>query len=232
MENTRTTKVQFSSTYNDVCIIFPSNESNIGFLFSCDSWYTTHYIFRYLHEIGYTDTIIDVRSNRVRSLLGLHDVPGIEDRGGKEDINIRTNINGGDVNTSRRNIPDNNAGSGGGSGANRRVAATTLAEEMMMDTEAAVMANFDFLSSEGEVDDDDEVMGEDGDDGYSPEIKLKGSDALDQVDKETEEVVDFNYVPGSGSKDSNDAVDGLKGDDHESDVDGDSQPAGDWGNDY
>ena len=26
----------------------------------------------------------------------------------------------------------------------------------MMDTEAAVMANFDFLSSEGEVDDDDE----------------------------------------------------------------------------
>ena len=35
MENTRTTKVQFSSTYNDVCIIFPSDESNIGFLFSC-----------------------------------------------------------------------------------------------------------------------------------------------------------------------------------------------------
>ena len=225
--------VSFSSTYNDVCIIFLSDDSNISFLSiftTCDSWYTSHYIFRYLHEIGYTDTIIDVRSNRVRSLLGLHDVPGIEDRG-KEDSNIRTNINGGDVNTSRRNIPDNNAGSGGGSGANRRVAATTLAEEMMMDTEAAVMANFDFLSSEGEVDDDDEVMGEDGDDGYSPEIKLKGSDALDQVDKETEEVVDFNYVSGS-KQDSNDAVDGLKGDDHESDVDGnDSQTTdGDWGN--
>lgn len=166
---------------------------------------------QYLHEIGYTDTIIDVRSNRVRSLLGLHDVPGLEGSA-KEDSNRSTNINGGDVNTSRRNVPDNNAGSGGGSGANRRVA-TTLAEEMMMDTEAAVMANFDFLSSEGEVDDDDEVMGEDGDDGYSPEIKLKGSDALDQVDKDTEEVVDFNYVPGSGTaaKDSTDAVDGLKG---------------------
>lgn len=27
---------------------------------------------RYLQEIGYTDTIIDVRSNRVRSLLGLN----------------------------------------------------------------------------------------------------------------------------------------------------------------
>lgn len=29
-------------------------------------------LYRYLQEIGYTDTIIDVRSNRVRSLLGLN----------------------------------------------------------------------------------------------------------------------------------------------------------------
>lgn len=29
-------------------------------------------MIRYLQEIGYTDTIIDVRSNRVRSLLGLN----------------------------------------------------------------------------------------------------------------------------------------------------------------
>ena len=29
---------------------------------------------QYLQEIGYTDTIIDVRSNRVRSLLGLQQV--------------------------------------------------------------------------------------------------------------------------------------------------------------
>ena len=86
------------------------------------------------------------------------------------------------------------------------------------------MANFDFLSSEGEVDDDDEVMGEDGDDGYSPEIKLKGSDALDQVDKDTEEVVDFNYVPGTAAKDPTDAVDGLKGDDQD-----DKTADGDWG---
>lgn len=31
-----------------------------------------NYFFRYLQEIGYTDTIIDVRSNRVRTLLGLN----------------------------------------------------------------------------------------------------------------------------------------------------------------
>ena len=101
-----------------------------------------------------------------------------------------------------------------------------------MDTEAAVMANFDFLSSEGEVDDDDEVMGDDNDDGYSPEIKLKGSDVLDQVDKDTEEANDFNYVPGSGqAKDSNvDAVDGIKGDENlPNDTEQAEHSSGDWG---
>ena len=29
------------------------------------------YPFRYLQEVGYTDTILDVRSSRVRSILGL-----------------------------------------------------------------------------------------------------------------------------------------------------------------
>jgi len=181
---------------------------------------------QYLHEIGYTDTIIDVRSNRVRSLLGLHDVPG----DGKDDVNRPGNaINGGDgaLNSSTRgggrtgNVPDNSnattnqTGSQQVGGSNRsRGVATTLAEEMMIDTEAAVMANFDFLSSEVEVDDDEE-MGDDGsDDGYNPDIKLKGaSDVLDQVDKDTEEVLDFNFVPGSESgNDSNvDSVDSVKG---------------------
>lgn len=159
-----------------------------------------------MHEIGYTDTIIDVRSNRVRSLLGLHDVPG----DGKDVDSNRAAVNGGDgLNpTSRRTVPDNSNTTTGQAGSNRRGVATTLAEEMMIDTEAAVMANFDFLSSEVEVDDDEE-MGDDGDDGYTPDIKLKSaSDVLDQVDKDTEEVLDFNFV--SGSK-VDDTVDGLKG---------------------
>jgi len=168
---------------------------------------------QYLHEIGYTDTIIDIRSNHVRSLLGLHDAPGND---AKDENRINNAINGGDslnATTTRRN--DNNA-TASGSTVNRRGVASTLAEEMMIDTEAAVMANFDFLSSEVEVDDDDEVMGDDGDDGFAPEIKLKSSnDVLDQVDKDTEEVLDFNFVPGSSanttvlSKDSVD--DGIKG---------------------
>ena len=104
------------------------------------------FLFRYLHEIGYTDTIIDIRSNHVRSLLGLHDAPGND---AKDENRINNAINGGDslnATTTRRN--DNNASSASGSTANRRGVASTLAEEMMIDTEAAVMANFDFLSSE------------------------------------------------------------------------------------
>lgn len=114
--------------------------------------------FRYLKEIGYTDTIIDVRSNRVRSLLGLNDqnvsASGVVDT--KDDINrssaagiIGGLMNGGDAsgaNVGRRSMGDGGSGSGGG----KRSApnSSALAEEMMIDTEAAVMANFDFLSSE------------------------------------------------------------------------------------
>lgn len=36
-------------------------------------------VLRYLQEIGYTDTIIDVRSARVRSLLGLQPVASDND---------------------------------------------------------------------------------------------------------------------------------------------------------
>lgn len=41
-------------------------------------------ISRYLQEIGYTDTIIDVRSARVRSLLGLQPVSGESDADGPQ----------------------------------------------------------------------------------------------------------------------------------------------------
>lgn len=40
-------------------------------------------VLRYLQEIGYTDTIIDVRSARVRSLLGLQPVAGDNDNEGQ-----------------------------------------------------------------------------------------------------------------------------------------------------
>ena len=51
---------------------------------------------QYLQEIGYTDTIIDVRSNRVRSLLGLQ----------QEEGETNQNNMGGGAETTRR-VPDN-----------------------------------------------------------------------------------------------------------------------------
>jgi striatin 1/3/4 len=42
--------------------------------------------FRYLQEIGYTDTIIDVRSARVRSLLGLQPVAGNNEADGQPSL--------------------------------------------------------------------------------------------------------------------------------------------------
>ena len=95
--------------------------------------------FRYLQEIGYTDTIIDVRSNRVRSLLGLNDMNDMN-----EENRSSAGMNGGDVGGGQMG---RRAGEGGQAGSGRK-GVTALAEEMMLDTEASVIANFDFLSSE------------------------------------------------------------------------------------
>ena len=115
------------------------------------------FLSRYLNEIGYTDTIIDVRSNRVRSLLGLHDnaaAAAAGDGGGAHDDNQR---GGGAVNGRSSNAEGSSGGGGGGGGGGTR----RIAEEMAMDTEAAAMASFDFLN-DGPIDDDDEMMAEDG----------------------------------------------------------------------
>src|ERR1700754_4426199 len=46
---------------------------------TCPSPQGRQLLRQYLQEIGYTDTIIDVRSNRVRSLLGLTTNTSLED---------------------------------------------------------------------------------------------------------------------------------------------------------
>ena len=92
--------------------------------------------------LNISDPIIDVRSNRVRSLMGLQ----------SEENETNQNLANG-AETTRR-VPDNRRlrwepGSKTG---------TNLAEEMLMNTEESVMANFDFLSRENDLDDEDEVM--------------------------------------------------------------------------
>lgn len=56
-------------------------------------------ISRYLQEVGYTDTILDVRSQRVRSLLGLSNS---EPNGSVETKNLEQILNGGESPSSKQ----------------------------------------------------------------------------------------------------------------------------------
>ncbi|XP_048455847.1 striatin-3 isoform X7 [Rhincodon typus] len=96
---------------------------------------------QYLQEVGYTDTILDVRSQRVRSLLGLS---GPEQNGSVETKNLEQILNGGDSPTKqkgqevKRNSGDKPRGG--------------LAE--------AVLETFNFLENTDDDSDDDEEEGE------------------------------------------------------------------------
>ncbi|XP_048393413.1 striatin-3 isoform X5 [Stegostoma tigrinum] len=96
---------------------------------------------QYLQEVGYTDTILDVRSQRVRSLLGLS---GPEQNGSVETKNLEQILNGGDSPTKqkgqeiKRNLGDKPRGG--------------LAE--------AVLETFNFLENTDDDSDDDEEEGE------------------------------------------------------------------------
>ncbi|KAI9561786.1 hypothetical protein GHT06_012747 [Daphnia sinensis] len=187
---------------------------------------------QYLQEIGYTDTIIDVRSNRVRSLLGLNPAGTSE----KEDQTGGSALNGGATGGTVGGTAGGSAvassSPGDLSGNSKRLSETqgrrapakkvppaSLAEAMIMDTEAAVMANFDFLAQEGvgvEVDDEDDMSDEmedntddDADDAASASNaatskrnKIKAKNLRDDVDAETEEVLnEFSFL-GSDTDDA------------------------------
>ncbi|XP_078418982.1 striatin-3 isoform X6 [Cetorhinus maximus] len=96
---------------------------------------------QYLQEVGYTDTILDVRSQRVRSLLGLS---GSEQNGSVETKNLEQILNGGDSpSKQKRQEVKRNAGDKPRGG---------LAE--------AVLETFNFLENTDDDSDDDEEEGE------------------------------------------------------------------------
>ncbi|XP_018572734.1 striatin-3 [Anoplophora glabripennis] len=127
---------------------------------------------QYLQEIGYTDRIIDVRSTRVRALLGLNN----------NNAEQEENHNGGSVNGNESNKRASET-------QGRRTPAkksqpSSLAEAIMLDTEAAVMANLDFLSNTDVDMDDDDDMNDDVDieqsDDIEDDVKVgKQKDKLD-----------------------------------------------------
>ncbi|XP_017068533.1 striatin-3 isoform X2 [Drosophila eugracilis] len=116
---------------------------------------------QYLAEIGYTDNIIDVRSNRVRSILGLNNNAEHDGSGG----GLGGGLGGG---TGGENLSPNI----NGNESNKRASETEVQQsidEIIVDTEAAVMANFEFLgatemSDDDEISDDLDMMATDNDD--------------------------------------------------------------------
>ncbi|XP_065225821.1 striatin-3 isoform X2 [Planococcus citri] len=152
---------------------------------------------QYLQEIGYTDTIIDVRSNKVKTLLGLNN------------INNNNTNNNNNPNSQEECIPAPGSQTVNGNATvskNKRLSATqgrgntkkTVAESMALDTEAAIMANFEFLSREGgdvdmEEDDDDDDNNEEVDtlvfDHCRAPLKRELRHDMHDVDAEAEEVL-------------------------------------------
>ncbi|XP_056647849.1 striatin-3 isoform X3 [Diorhabda sublineata] len=114
---------------------------------SNSSWKQGRQLLRqYLQEIGYTDRIIDVRSTRVRALLGLNNNNADQD----------DNQNGGGINANESNKRASETQ--GRRTPAKKAQPSSLAEAMMLDTEAAVMANLDFLSNtDVDMDEDDEM---------------------------------------------------------------------------
>ncbi|XP_070577227.1 striatin-3-like isoform X2 [Ptychodera flava] len=97
---------------------------------------------QYLQEIGYTDTILDVRSSRVRSLLGLTSNETNTSNLDIENQNIAPIVNGdsdskptrqGEQITGTKRTPEK-----------KRITSA----EGILDNEASVLSTFDFLSSE------------------------------------------------------------------------------------
>ncbi|XP_064600023.1 striatin-3-like isoform X2 [Liolophura sinensis] len=104
---------------------------------------------QYLQEIGYTDTIIDVRSTRVRSLLG------IQQRNAENEAeSAQPALVNGEQNSKGR-ILDNQGKR------NAKRSPTSLVEGVLMDSEESVMATFDFLAAETGLDEEDDDENED-----------------------------------------------------------------------
>lgn len=166
----------------------PLSNNNIGESdVSGMNWKQGRQLLRqYLQEIGYTDTIIDVRSNRVRSLLGLNNSLS-------STIDDPTHLSADAQLASKATV--NQIKSGTGTQV-RRVNQANATAGLVSDTEASVLATFEFLNDqrdgaggrgeddEDDVDDEDD-MGED----------LDGSRPSFPMDVETEEVLaEFDFL--------------------------------------
>jgi len=151
-------------------------ENNDGRNNSNLSWRQGRKLLRqYLEEIGYTDTIIDVRSQRVRSILGLqnrgeNDNEQMNTAPGGDLVNGEANGGGGgggvgggggqQASHTVKRSGDPNAGRGQPVGQAKTVVGNTLSEMALANQEEAVLATFDFLRDPGDIDDEGDMSDE------------------------------------------------------------------------
>ncbi|XP_029650817.1 striatin-3 isoform X4 [Octopus sinensis] len=112
---------------------------------------------QYLHEIGYTDTIIDVRSAKVRSLLGL------QPHNSETDCTQAALINGEQPSKPRpvdeepqTKRPPSKVRS-----------SASLVENSLLESEVSVLATLDFLSTDNVVEIEDDNLSDENEDGIS-----------------------------------------------------------------
>ncbi|PIO15492.1 hypothetical protein AB205_0181990, partial [Aquarana catesbeiana] len=150
---------------------------------------------QYLQEVGYTDTILDVRSQRVRSLLGLS---GSEPNGSVETKNLEQILNGGDSSSLKQKGQENKSNSGD------------------------VLETFNFLESADDSDEEDEgdIIEEvtDGKDTLRLNKKHKiGNEGLAaELAEDTEEALkEFDFLvtaeDGEGAGEARSSGDGTDG---------------------
>lgn len=150
---------------------------------------------QYLQEIGYTEQIIDVRSNRVRSLLGLNNNQDQEE-------NVNPNVNGADTTHKRVFSANDRTTEGLGCSPAKKSQQTEMMEAMLLESEAAVLANFEFLAqADVEMSDDDDMADElhlggnennmvtKNDGGQDMKTAKRKAKAMNDVDAEADEVL-------------------------------------------
>ncbi|XP_070499649.1 striatin-3 [Chironomus tepperi] len=142
----------------------------------------------YLKEIGWTETIIDVRSKCTRNLLKLGNA--------EQEENINPNVNGTETNNKR-------ASESQGRDQPAKKSQQAMADALLLDTEAAVMSSFAFLEPADVEMDEEDYMGDDmdlvtGSDSDIKQLKMKTKGVIvndDDADAEAEEVLnDLNRL--------------------------------------
>ncbi|XP_074641715.1 striatin-3-like isoform X2 [Tubulanus polymorphus] len=186
---------------------------------------------QYLQEIGYTDTILDVRSARVRALLGLQP-NNVENEEGR--------LVNGEQGRVRNGEGQNKRAIG------KKIIPTSLAEGALMDSEASVLATFDFLAGDNVVDDEDENLsdGENEEDGETADDEsderilrtqkaMIGNESMAGIDdvlgdpEEEEALAEFDFLvseTGEGAGEARSQGDGTEWEKKDS-----SSPNEDWG---